>query len=147
MRNCFFVKMNRKKLKFWIRNLFFNRSSWKANAMFLQAKLLTISHVLVGILPQNPWIWQGQKRKYKGLKLFGHVRMTVSEYLTVSENAVPWAFSIPDFIRLKTTGRGLLPRKRIAPEDRSFLRNLIDRNISTNDQKSTFGELNKPPKL
>ena len=86
------------------------------------------------------------KKKIQDLKAIRvNVRMTISEYLTVSENADTLGVTIPDFIRLKTTGR-VLPRKRIAPEDRKLFVEMcrIGNNINQLTKKIHLGMNNSP---
>jgi len=45
--------------------------------------------------------------------------MTVNQYLTLCDNASCLGISIPDYIRRKSTGK-VLPRKKLAPEDRTL---------------------------
>ena len=88
------------------------------------------------------------KKKIQDLKAIRvNVRMTVSEYLTVSENAETLGITIPDFIRLKTTGR-VLPRKRISPEDRKLFIEMgrIGNNINQLTKKAHLG-MDNPPQL
>lgn len=88
------------------------------------------------------------KKRIQDLKAIRiNVRMTVSEYLTVSENAEILGITIPDFIRMKTTGR-VLPRKRILPEDRKLFIELsrIGNNINQLTKKVHLG-MNNPPSL
>src|SRR6056297_3096255 len=86
------------------------------------------------------------KKKIQDLRAIRvNVRMTVSEYLTVSENASTLGVSIPDFIRLNTTGR-VLPRKRISPEDRKLFVEMcrIGNNINQLTKKVHLGMNNSP---
>jgi len=81
------------------------------------------------------------KKKIQDLKAIRiNVRMTVSEYLTVSENADTLGITIPDFIRMKTTGR-VLPKKRISPEYRKLFIELgrIGNNINQLTKKVHLG--------
>nr|WP_298994876.1 plasmid mobilization relaxosome protein MobC [uncultured Allomuricauda sp.] len=74
-----------------------------------------------------------------------NVRVTVKEYLIVAKNADTLGITIPDFIRMKVTGR-VLPRKRIAPEDRKFFIELgrIGNNINQLTKKVHLGMNNSP---
>ena len=74
-----------------------------------------------------------------------NVRVTVKEYLIVADNADTLGITIPDFIRMKITGRGL-PRKRIAPEDRKLFIELgrIGNNINQLTKKVHLGMNNSP---
>ena len=66
------------------------------------------------------------KKKIQDLKAIRvNVRMTVSEYLTVSENAETLGIAIPDFIRLKTTGR-VLPKKEYPRRTEKFLSRCVE---------------------
>lgn len=88
------------------------------------------------------------KKKIQDLKAIRiNVRMTVSEYLTVSENADTLGITIPDFIRMKTTGR-VLPKKRISPEYRKLFIDLgrIGNNINQLTKKVHLG-MNDPTVL
>lgn len=88
------------------------------------------------------------KKKIHDLKAIRvNVRMTVSEYLTVSENASTLGVSIPDFIRLKTTGR-VLPRKGITSVDRKLFVEMcrIGNNINQLTKKVHLG-VNNPSQL
>ena len=88
------------------------------------------------------------KKKIQDLKAIRiNVRMTVSEYLTVSENADTLGITIPDFIRMKTTGR-VLPKKRISPEYRKLFIELgrIGNNINQLTKKVHLG-MNNPTVL
>ncbi|WP_164721452.1 plasmid mobilization protein [Maribacter sp. MJ134] len=81
------------------------------------------------------------KKKIQDLKAIRvNVRMTVSEYLTVSENADTLGITIPDFIRMRTTGR-VLPRKKITPEDRKLFIELgrVGNNINQLTKKVHLG--------
>jgi hypothetical protein len=88
------------------------------------------------------------KKKIQDLKAIRvNVRMTVSEYLTVSENAETLGIAIPDFIRLKTTGR-VLPRKRISTDNRKLFIEMcrIGNNINQLTKKVHVG-MNNPQQL
>jgi len=116
--------------------------------MFLQAKTAHYVRMACWEYSPNPLDMARPKKKIQDLKAIRvNVRMTVSEYLTVSENAATLGVSIPDFIRLKTTGR-VLPRKRIAPEDRKLFVEIcrIGNNINQLTKKAHLG-MNNPPKL
>ena len=86
------------------------------------------------------------KKKIQDLKAIRvNVRMTVSEYLTVSENAETLGIAIPDFIRLKTTGR-VLPRKRISTDNRKVFIEMcrIGNNINQLTKNVHLGMNNSP---
>ena len=74
---------------------------------------------LSGILP-NPWTMARPKKNLEELRAIQiNIRYTVKEYLIVSDNANTSGISITDYIRRKTTG-SVLPRKKVAPEDRKL---------------------------
>tara|TARA_R110000765_G_scaffold295818_3_gene390989 strand:- start:17719 stop:18159 length:441 start_codon:yes stop_codon:yes gene_type:complete len=117
-------------------------------AMFLQAKTAHYVRMACWEYSPNPLDMARPKKKIQDLKAIRiNVRMTVSEYLTVSENASTLGVAIPDFIRLKTTGR-VLPRKRISPEDRKLFVEMgrIGNNINQLTKKVHLG-MNNPPHL
>lgn len=74
-----------------------------------------------------------------------NVRVTVKDYLIIAENAETLGVTIPDFIRMKTTGR-VLPRKRITPEDRKLFVALgrIGNNVNQLTKKVHLGMGNAP---
>lgn len=116
--------------------------------MFLQAKTAHFVRMACWEYSPNLSDMARPKKKIQDLKAIRvNVRMTVSEYLTVSENAETLGIAIPDFIRLKTTGR-VLPRKRIAPEDRKLFIEMgrIGNNINQLTKKAHLG-MDNPPQL
>ena len=74
-----------------------------------------------------------------------NVRVTVKEYLIVAENAETLGITIPDFVRMKTTGR-VLPRKRIGPDNRKLFIALgrIGNNVNQLTKKVHLGMRNAP---
>nr|WP_299214975.1 plasmid mobilization relaxosome protein MobC [uncultured Allomuricauda sp.] len=69
-----------------------------------------------------------------------NIRMTVDEYLILSDNAKTVGITIPDYIRRRVTGR-VLPRKRISPEDRQLFVELsrIGNNVNQLTKKIHLG--------
>tara|TARA_R110002072_G_scaffold168634_2_gene322297 strand:- start:220 stop:501 length:282 start_codon:yes stop_codon:yes gene_type:complete len=70
-----------------------------------------------------------------------NVRMTVNEFLIVSDSANCLSIGIPDYIRRKVTGRPL-PRTKVLPENRKLFVELsrIGNSINQFDQEGTFGD-------
>lgn len=109
--------------------------------MFLQAKTAHFVRMACWGCSPNPKIMARPKKKIQDLKAIRvNVRMTVSEYLTVSENADTLGITIPDFIRMRTTG-SVLPRKKITSEDRKLFIELgrIGNNINQLTKKVHLG--------
>ncbi|MEW4923097.1 plasmid mobilization relaxosome protein MobC [Algibacter sp. 2305UL17-15] len=69
-----------------------------------------------------------------------NVRMTVNEFLVVSDSANCLGIGIPDYIRRKVTGRPL-PRTRVMPENRKLFIELsrIGNNINQLTKKAHLG--------
>ncbi len=114
--------------------------------MFLQAKTAHSVRMACWGYSPNPYDMARPKKNIQDLKAIRlNVRMTVKEYLIVAENAETLGITIPDFIRMKTTGRAL-PRKRIAPEDRKLFIALgrIGNNINQLTKKVHLGMRNVP---
>ena len=119
----------------------------EASHVFASKNCSLCSHGLLGILPKPLGYGKTKKEIYDLKAIRVNVRITVFDYLRVSENAATMGVSIPDFIRLKTTGR-VLPRKRITPEDRKLFVEMcrIGNNINQLTKKVHLGE-NNPPQL
>ena len=101
---------------------------------------------LVGDTPQTPKIMARPKKDIQDLKVIRvNVRMTISDYLTATENADTLGITLPDFIRMKTRGK-TLPRKRISPEYRTLFIELgrIGNNLNQLTKKVHLGMRNAP---
>ncbi|MEO2053451.1 MAG: plasmid mobilization relaxosome protein MobC [Allomuricauda sp.] len=88
------------------------------------------------------------KKKIRELRAIRvNVRMTVDEYLILSQNASTLGITIPDYIRKRVTGK-TLPRKRILLEDRQLFIELgrIGNNINQLTKKVHLG-MKHPPML
>jgi phage-related holin len=88
------------------------------------------------------------KKNIRELKaIWVNVRMTIDEYLILSENASALGITIPDYIRKKVTGKAL-PRKRILLGDRKLFIELgrIGNNINQLTKKVHLG-MKYPPML
>jgi len=69
-----------------------------------------------------------------------NVRMTVNEFLIVSDSANCLGIGIPDYIRKKVTGRPL-PRTKVVPENRKLFIELsrIGNNLNQLTKKAHLG--------
>ncbi len=69
-----------------------------------------------------------------------NVRMTVNEYLIVSDSAYSLGIGIPDYIRKKATGKAL-PRTKVVPENRKLFIELsrIGNNINQLAKRANIG--------
>ena len=60
------------------------------------------------------------KKELTSLKIIQvNIRMTVDDYIKVSDNAETIGLSVAEYVRRKTTERSL-PKKRVSPLDRKF---------------------------
>lgn len=60
------------------------------------------------------------KKELTSLKIIQvNIRMTVDDYIKISDNAETIGLSVAEYVRRKTTERSL-PKKRVSPLDRKF---------------------------